>query len=365
VGTGKPGSTIGQWQEAEYAGRPIQFMPAIALEDDNVRTLVPTTLKYTAALVGKDFSSDFMHFYRIEPTVLTRNWSGHKSLFVQTDIQKQLDIAQGNNAILWQRFPWLYFKLEGYLIEQFEQVYCCHSESVDFYQKRYPSIAERFSFLKNTVDDDLFYPLDSNARSGARIDLARRMNLPDETRFVLFAGRLHPQKDPLLLIRSFIALDRPHTHLLMAGFGELENAIRDEIARSDLSAKVTLLGSMAQRELAHLHRLSSVFILTSAYEGLPFVVLEALACGTPVVTTDSGETPHLLSRQSGIVCRARTPEAIASALRQVLQNPDDFPVEACVRAAQPFGARTVVGTVYQDMLERWQQTALSNLSLGL
>jgi glycosyltransferase involved in cell wall biosynthesis len=57
-----------------------------------------------------------------------------------------------------------------------------------------------------------------------------------------------------------------------------------------------MLGSVRQAELAELHRICNAFVLTSAYEGLPLVALEALACGTPVVTTRCGETPNLLSR---------------------------------------------------------------------
>jgi glycosyltransferase involved in cell wall biosynthesis len=122
---------------------------------------------------------------------------------------------------------------------------------------------------------------------------------------------------------------------------------------------VTMLGALKQQELARLHRLSSAFVLSSAYEGLPLVVLEALASGTPVVTTKCGETPKLLHPDSGIVCEQRTPECIADALRQILLNPQDYPSEACVRTAQPFAARTVIRDVYGDMFNRWQLKELS------
>jgi glycosyltransferase involved in cell wall biosynthesis len=127
-----------------------------------------------------------------------------------------------------------------------------------------------------------------------------------------------------------------------------------------------MLGPVAPAELAELLRICSVFVLTSAYEGLPVVVLEALACGTPIVTTRCGETPNLLSAHSGVVCQDRTPTAIASALSQVLLNLGDYPIEACIQAAEPYSARTVVGSVYRDMLSRWQQQhPLSNSQSNL
>lgn len=111
------------------------------------------------------------------------------------------------------------------------------------------------------------------------------MQLPKDTKFILFAGRLHPQKELLLLVRAIAALGDLNLHLLIAGDGELATQVRAEIEQLGLSKRVTMLGAVVQDELAKLHQVASVFVLSSAYEGLPLVVLEALACGTPVVTT--------------------------------------------------------------------------------
>ena len=360
VGTGKPNSPIGVWQEAEYAGRALQFMPLIAVGDDNVRQLIPTTLRYTAALFGRNLGSDFMHFHRLEPSLATFNWSGDKTLFIHTDIKQQLNPANGKNAILWKYFPAGYFALESLLIKQFDYIYSCNTESAQFYQNQYPALAEQVSFLRNTVDNEIFYPFEAEQESTERAKLALEMGLSPQTRFILFAGRLHPQKDPLLLIRSFAALQEPDLHLLIAGDGELADEVRAEIQRCGVTERVTMLGPVQQDKLAHLHRISSVFVLSSAYEGLPVVVLEALACGTPVVTTHCGETPKLLTSDSGVVSTARTPEAIAEALRQVLLHSEAYPTIACVRTAQPFGARHVVTDVYQQMLHRWEQQTFSS-----
>lgn len=360
IGTGGQDATIGQWQEKEFAGRKIQFMPLIKVENDDIRHLIPTTLKYTAALFKHNFASEFMHFYRIEAALAASNWQGEKILFVQNDIQKQMSSAEGNNAILWQKFPQVYFALESFLIKQFNHIYSCHTKTAEFYQQKYPDLAQSISYLKNTVDEEVFFPLYDDKESHIE-NLAREMGLPKDTRFILFAGRLHPQKDPLLLIKAFAALNEPKVHLLMAGAGELAAEIRTEIANCGLSDKVTMLGAVPQPQLAKLHRISSIFVLSSVYEGLPLAVLEALSSGTPVVTTNSGETPNFLTAESGIVCHERTPQAIASALRQILQNPAQYPSRACLQTAKPYSAKTVVGEVYQNMLERWEsQNSSSN-----
>lgn len=116
-----------------------------------------------------------------------------------------------------------------------------------------------------------------------------------------------------------------------------------------------MLLAIDRTELAQLQWVSSAFILTSAYEGLPLVVLEALACGTPIVTTRCDETPNLLTPKSRVVCEERTTVAVADALRKVLHNPGDFPISACVKAAEPYSASTVVGAISSEMLDLWQQ----------
>jgi len=356
VGTQEDSShPLGKWQDAEVAGTAIRFMPVLTLPNDNVKHLVPTTIKYTAALWGRSLSSDFMHFHRLEPTLATLKWSGKKTLFVHNDIQKQIDSSGKKDAILWQRLPAAYLALERLLVDQFDQILSCNTQSLQHYRQRYPKIAQRVSYIKNTVDNEICYPLTWEQREQGRRSLAQQMSLAADTRFVLFAGRLHAQKDPILLVRSIATINEPKVHLLIAGDGDLKNELLAEIDRLGLSAQVTLLGALVQKELAQLMRICNVFILTSAYEGLPVVVLEALACGTPIVTTRCGETPNLLDAQSGLVCQERTPSTIADALCQVLLYPEDYPIEACVKAAEPYSARSVVGSVYLDMWERWQQ----------
>ncbi len=356
VGTGNDANQpLGRWQKAEFAGREISFLPLFILQNDNVRSLIPTTIKYTAALVGRCFASDFMHFHRLEPTLAALNWQGEKTLFIHNDIRTQMQAAGNKKAILWRRFPAAYFALESLLIRQFNQILSCNTDSAKFYKQRYPKVGDRIAYVKNSFDNEIFYPLSESKREAKRREMASRLSLGEETRFVLFAGRLHPQKDPILLVRAFATLNDPNVHLLIAGDGELAGEVRAEIGSLGLSGRVTMLGAVGQGELAQLHRLCNAFVLSSAYEGLPLVVLEALASGVPVITTKCGETPKLLGVDSGIVCLERTPAGIADALRKVLLHADDYPMESCVRTAQPYAARTVVGDVYSEMLSRWEQ----------
>ncbi|RUR83023.1 glycosyltransferase family 4 protein [Chlorogloeopsis fritschii PCC 9212] len=349
---------VGKWQEAELAGRAINFLPLFPLENDNIRHFVPTTLKYTAALLGRCFASDFMHFHRLEPTLAALKWRGEKTLFVHTDVQTILTKTQATDnkkVILWQSFPAAYFALEKLLVGQFNQILSCNINSSELYRQRYPNIAKRVADIKNSFDGEIFYPLNHKQREVSRCEVATSLGLNPDTRFILFAGRLHPHKDPILLVRAIAALNDPKVHLLIAGDGELAPEVRAEISQLELSDRITLLGAIPQEKLAQLHRICNAFVLSSVTEGLPLVALEALASGTPVVTTRCGETPKLLTSDSGVVCEERTPQCIANALRKVLLHPENYPTESCVRTAQPYAASTVVNEVYNQMWQRWEQ----------
>jgi glycosyltransferase involved in cell wall biosynthesis len=360
-----PTVAVGTWHEAELYGRSLLFMPLFCLADDNVKHLIPTSIKYTLALAKRGMDSDFLHFHRLEPTVATLPWQGEKTLFIHNDIQKQMQSQGKQSTLLWQRFPAVYFALEGLLVRQFSQILSCNSESVQLYQSRYPAIASKVSRFQSSVDDEVFYPLPSPERQEKRRAIAVQRGLPLDTRLILFAGRLHPQKDPLLLVRAIAALDDPAVHLLIAGDGEMADAVRQEIEGLGLSSRVSMLGATDRATMAELYRVAHLFILTSVYEGLPVTVLEALASGTPVLTTRCGETPRILKSDSlksdslkfdsGLVCDERTPGAIAAAIRQILDHPEQYPAESCIQTAVPFGAKAAIRPIYDQTLERWER----------
>ena len=356
-----PTASIGQWQERTLEGRSLQFFPLLWVDDDNTRRRIPTTLKYAWALRKHNFSSDFMHFHRIEPTLATSGWSGEKALFIHNDIEQQMAGKDEKNTILWQRLPQLYFSLERFLIKQFSQIYSCNSNSSQFYKRQYPTISNRIAFFQNAVDTEIFYPLSPDQKSEQKHALCDQLNLPPETHFFLFAGRLHPQKDPVLLLQAMDALRQINpshyqtAHLLILGEGELKTTLISEIERLNLSGHVSLLGSYPSKKLATLYQVCRAFVLSSVYEGLPLTVLEALACGAPIITTRSGETTQFLTPETGAIVESRTPTAIATALTQILETPDQFSSEACVHIAQAFSAKSVIQNVYSEMLDRWHR----------
>ena len=136
------------------------------------------------------------------------------------------------------------------------------------------------SFLGNGYDDKVFY-FDRN--------IARK-------KYVLTVGNLRWQKDQRTLINAFskMVVDFPDYSLVIVGSGELECELRELACSLSIESKVDFKGDVAAQEVANLMRGAAIFAISSITEGSPKVVLEALACGTPVVATSVGDLSEML-----------------------------------------------------------------------
>jgi len=117
-------------------------------------------------------------------------------------------------------------------------------------------------------------------------NLENRMPGNNDRCTIVYAGKLSSAKGVPWLLRALKALERFPFHLHLAGSGqgrEYHHCIEEA---GKLGSQVTIHGPLPQNELAGLMRLSDIFILPSLFEGLPLVVLEALACGCRVIATD-------------------------------------------------------------------------------
>jgi glycosyltransferase involved in cell wall biosynthesis len=141
---------------------------------------------------------------------------------------------------------------------------------------------------------------------------------------VTYAGRYHVEKSPDYLIRGWsrIADQFPDWRLELHGNGPEEGNYRKLVSELRIEGSVTLNGPTADMEQVLL--LSSVFALTSQYEGLPMTVLEAMACGVPSVAFDCSPGVRSLIRdgENGRLVRQNSEEDLARALSQVMSDAD-------------------------------------------
>jgi glycosyltransferase involved in cell wall biosynthesis len=142
---------------------------------------------------------------------------------------------------------------------------------------------------------------------------------------VLGVGRLHPQKDFVTLIRALAALrSRRPVRLVILGAGtDSEYAVALKTVATELGvAHAVEMSGFAHNPFAFMNR-AAVFVLSSRYEGLGNVLIEALACGTPVVSTDcpSGPAEILDNGRFGPLVPIGDVDALARAIEWVLDHP--------------------------------------------
>lgn len=140
--------------------------------------------------------------------------------------------------------------------------------------------------------------------------------------YVLFFGRLSYEKGILTLIEAMKHVKAP---LLIVGTGPEEDAIRQKIAVSGLSDRVTLLGFKSGTELwSYVMNAGCVVIPSEWYEASGYTACEAQAMGKPVVVTDAGGLPeNIVNGETGIVCPMSDVKKLAEAINCIMIIPDE------------------------------------------
>ncbi|MDW8245215.1 MAG: glycosyltransferase [Sandaracinaceae bacterium] len=147
--------------------------------------------------------------------------------------------------------------------------------------------------------------------------------VPEVPRFVS-VGRLAPQKGQLLLVEAIGILHKEgvEVELVLVGEGEMRKKLEEAIKRWGLEGRVHLLGALPGSGVRQAIIGSRAFVLSSFAEGLPVVLMEAMALGRPVIATFVGGIPELVAPgRSGWLVPAGSASALASAMKEALTTP--------------------------------------------
>jgi phenylacetate-CoA ligase len=148
----------------------------------------------------------------------------------------------------------------------------------------------------------------------------RRLELPPR---LLWVRHLRSGYNPLMALEVLHKIQRyyPDATLRMAGDGDMERQLRTAIAERELQG-VTLLGHISGRQLAREYDEAAIFINTTNYDNQPRSVLEAMACGLPVVSTNVGGIPYMLEPgRHAILVPPNDANSMTTAILELLQNP--------------------------------------------
>jgi glycosyltransferase involved in cell wall biosynthesis len=144
----------------------------------------------------------------------------------------------------------------------------------------------------------------------------RRLRLPDA--FLLFVGTLEPRKNLVRLLEALHRLPDAPPLVLAGRRGWLYDDAFAAVERLDLQERVHWLDFVADADLPALYNLAEAFVYPSLYEGFGLPVAEALACGTPVVTSRLASLPEVASDAAVLVDPLES-TSIAAGIRQALE----------------------------------------------
>ena len=174
---------------------------------------------------------------------------------------------------------------------------------------------QRCRTIPNGVDSSLFHQRD---RSQAR----QALGLSPQSRVVLYVGNLIPTKglNELAAAYSEMAAQDPDVQLICIGEGSLRDQLENRFAATGLAGRVRFPGVKPPAEVAQWMAASTLLCLPSYSEGCPNVVVEALACGRPVVATSVGGTPEWIDTENGLLVPPAQVPPLRAALAQALSR---------------------------------------------
>jgi glycosyltransferase involved in cell wall biosynthesis len=177
---------------------------------------------------------------------------------------------------------------------------------------------ERIVPLRNGVDLQRFQPTDRQAA---------RTKLGIDGFTIISVGLLDPRKAHDLTIGALPLM--PDAKLLIAGTGPERKNLEAQAERLGVSGRVTFLGAVAQTDLKDYYNAADAMVLASSREGWANVLLESMACGTPVVASNVWGTPEVVAApEAGVLMKERTSQGIADAMRSLREH---YPDHAATR----------------------------------
>ncbi len=158
------------------------------------------------------------------------------------------------------------------------------------------------------------------ANTKAQMATRARLRLPQDKRIVGIVATLRSWKGHRILVEAFAALKRADTHLLIVGDGPQREALEQLVAQLNLKGQVTLAGNQA--DVVPWLQSMDVFALPSyANEGVPQAILQAFACGLPVVTTEAGAIPEVArDGETGLIVKMQDAPALAAGIGRLLDD---------------------------------------------
>ncbi|MDO8141761.1 MAG: glycosyltransferase family 4 protein [Candidatus Brocadiales bacterium] len=201
--------------------------------------------------------------------------------------------------------------------------------------------------IRNGVNYEIFSPMD-------KTKTREMLNLPNDIKIILFIGSLLPIKGVDLLLHAFADINkRDHINLIIIGKGNSEQKLKDLTKELHIGTQVSFIGTRKHDEIPLWLNACDLLCFPSHNEGFPTVVVEAFACGCPVVATKVGGIPEAITNDTlGILVEPNNKEELTTALNKALEKEWDYP------AIAEYGKRFSWDTIAEEYSELYKNVVL-------
>lgn len=188
--------------------------------------------------------------------------------------------------------------------------------------KEFPDHAKKITAISHAIDLSIFH-----ANQDKKI-LRRELGFEEHTKHILCVANLYPLKGLDVLLNSLVNYSNSknwHLHLVSPRIDiEYYKEIEGFFSTLENSGCITRYSTLDKNHLSQLYQACDLFVLPSIKEGFGIVLLEALACGLPCVSTKSGGPENIITKSTGVLCKPGMPDDLASSIDYMLKNLDKY-----------------------------------------
>lgn len=296
----------------------------IKIDLNSIVALTSAYLKLSKLI--KQYNPDVVHSHMVHANILTR------LIRITTPIKKL--ICTAHNSDEGGRLRMALYRLTHNLADTTTNVSNTATKS---FERKKAVPKNRMITIYNGVNLSNF-----KYNPSARQEINLEFILNPEIKIILAVGRFNKQKNyPNLLNAIKILKEKNHLpfKLLIAGDGELRESIEILIESLNLKNDIIILGRRS--DIPKLMSACDVFVLSSDYEGLPTVLIEALACQAHVVSTDVSGVREIVAKNLGKIVQINDSYALADAIYETIVNNTSKNILGCNIVSQKFNLHTV------------------------
>lgn len=214
--------------------------------------------------------------------------------------------ARGTDINLFPKFPIIRQLIKYTLMKADKVISVCQALKEEMTNLGIPE--NKISVIPNGVDLNKFYPV-------AKEEAREKLGLPRNNAIILSVGSLIPRKGFDMLIKALKILNEEYhqegIYMVIAGEGGMQRELENLVSTLNLGRSVLFAGPVPHKELYLWYSAADLFCLASSREGWPNVILESLACGTPVVATEVWGIPEIIRSEKIGFLTQRNERAIA------------------------------------------------------